>query len=460
MMCRLIFTGNMLIKYISPSFLGEKPFRCEVCGYATAYRHTYYAHRKKHLSSSCNTLPKKSASDSANTCSTASGDKTVCAIKKREKIKPQKGKSPSKHKSINEAVSSDTQSLGTTTVSPQILELSNGCGSVSVGVGMSVSPTTTPVNVICVVSSETSTINVLPDISRSISTSFPIQIESKSNDLQSPLSENFLSSEPLGVLQPTGTDAEERYSASQLNNKLEDYEMVAKSDIPEESSRNFSGEQSCIILSDAARCSVPACDSDGKSLLLFKIGDDSYVALCTHHSLTDPTIDIEKECTQSKESISANFCAQVLNNSSCQESSELGSDNVIVSQEPRNVGAAEASLSESMTQSQLLDKPVLKQSNEDSGLIQLISQSVATPDSCISTLPATEQIDSIKPSSEVYLSEHFSSMMELDTGLPGLSGPIVDETFSLAQIEVHCPLCEEQFLCMDDYVTHLESCHS
>ncbi|XP_076048391.1 uncharacterized protein LOC143029584 isoform X2 [Oratosquilla oratoria] len=34
---------------------GEKPFKCAVCGYATAYKGTYYAHRKKHIvkSSDC-----------------------------------------------------------------------------------------------------------------------------------------------------------------------------------------------------------------------------------------------------------------------------------------------------------------------------------------------------------------------------------------------------------------------
>lgn len=434
-----------------------------MCGYATAYRHTYYAHRKKHQTTSSGSSPqKKGKGDSSSTGTTASGDKTSGAVKKREKNKHQK-KSPSKHKHSNGVVNNTVQTLGTT-VSPQILELSTACGNASTGLGMSVSPATTSVNVICVVSSEPNTINVLPDISRTISTSFPIQIESQSKDLQSPSSESFLSSEPLGVLQPTETDTEESYSGSQLGSKL-DYELVANSDMPEESSRNFSEDQSCIILSNAAKCSVPACESDGKSLLLFKIDDDSYVALCTHHSLTDHATDTEKEATQCKESVSGNLCAQVLNSPSGQEPSVLGSDNMIVPQEARNVlslkvDPTEANLSESVVHSQLLAKPVLRHSREDSSLIQLISQSAATPEGCISNMSATEQIDNAKPSSEVCLSEHFSSMMELDTGLPGLSGPIVDETFSLAQIEVHCPLCEEQFLCMDDYVTHLESCHS
>lgn len=431
-----------------------------MCGYATAYRHTYYAHRKKHQTTSSGSSPQKKGKGDSS--SKPSGDKTSGAVEKKDKNKHHR-KSPSKHKHSSGAINNTVQTLSAT-VSPPVLELSTGCGNASAGVGISVSPATTSVNMICVVSNEPNTINVLPDISRTISTSFPMQIESQSKDLQSPSSESFLSSEPLGVLQPTETDTEESYAGSQLDSKL-DYELVANSDRPEESSRNFSEEQSCIILSNAAKGSVPACESDGKSLLLFKIDEDSYVALCTHHSLADPATDPEKEATQSKESISANLCAQVLDSPTGQESSVSPSYNVIVPQEARNVldlrvGPTDANFPESGVHNQLLDKPVLKQSREDSSLIQLISQSAATPEGCISNMSPTEQIDNVKPSSEVCLSEHFSSMMELDTGLPGLSTPIVDETFSLAQIEVHCPLCEEQFLCMDDYVTHLESCHS
>lgn len=324
---------------------------------------------------------------------------------------------------------------------------------------MSVSPATASISVICVVSGEPNTISVVPDVSRSISTSIPVQIESNSTNLQP--AESLLPSEPLGVLQPTDTDTQESYSSPQLSSKLDTYEPVTNSDIPVDSSRNITEEQtSCLIISSAAKCSLPGCENDAKSLLLFKVDDDSFVALCTRHSLTDTVIDTEKENTDAKDSILKDMCTQVLDNPSSQESS----NNVMVLQEPKNtlshkVEATEANLFESGTHSQLLAKPAVKQ-NEDSGLKQLISESVGTLESCDSNLPAPESMHSGKSSSEMCLSEHLSSMMELDSGIPGLSGPIVDESFSLAQIEFHCPLCEEQFLCMDDYVTHLESCHN
>ncbi|ROT79670.1 zinc finger protein [Penaeus vannamei] len=75
-----------------------------------------------------------------------------------------------------------------------------------------------------------------------------------------------------------------------------------------------------------------------------------------------------------------------------------------------------------------------------------------------------EQPDANQPvklsSSEVCPVEDFSTMIELDSGVASLSGHIVDDSLSLAQLEVVCPLCDEQFMCMDAYVTHLECSHN
>ncbi|XP_042241461.1 transcription factor E4F1-like [Homarus americanus] len=47
--CGKCYKGKDQLTYHENSHRGEKPYQCSVCGYATAYRHTYYVHKKKHL---------------------------------------------------------------------------------------------------------------------------------------------------------------------------------------------------------------------------------------------------------------------------------------------------------------------------------------------------------------------------------------------------------------------------
>ncbi|MPC21921.1 Oocyte zinc finger protein XlCOF6 [Portunus trituberculatus] len=66
--CGKCYKTKDQLTFHESSHRGEKPFQCEVCGYATAYRNTYYAHRKKHqTSSSTTTAHKKNMSDILST---------------------------------------------------------------------------------------------------------------------------------------------------------------------------------------------------------------------------------------------------------------------------------------------------------------------------------------------------------------------------------------------------------
>lgn len=47
-MCGKCYKTKDQLTFHENSHRGEKPFKCEICGYATAYRNTYYAHRKNH----------------------------------------------------------------------------------------------------------------------------------------------------------------------------------------------------------------------------------------------------------------------------------------------------------------------------------------------------------------------------------------------------------------------------
>lgn len=431
-----------------------------MCGYATAYRNTYYAHRKKHQTSSSTSPQKKDKGNLLSTTETkASGNTSNNVGKKGDKNKASKEKSSSsKRKSTHEAVSSKTPL--NSKVTPHVLQLGTTSDSVkAASCTMSMSQSTASVNVICVVSSEPNNTSVFSsEGNRNISASFPIHIDNQCKDIQSSASANFMPNETLSLVHPTDTSSEITYPSSRQNAKPESYELVANSDIPEEEPKKNSEEQtSCIILSNPAKCSFPMCESSDESLLLFKVDDDSYVALCTHHSLTNLAVDTGKENTSLKGMASVNISAHALDS--------LNQENETAEQETSNslalkVVTTEANISESVTHCQSSPEQDEKQTPSCNSLVQLMSHSASTtPEICVTSMPASQQPDCVKPSSEVCLTEHLSTMMELDSGIASLSGPIVDESFSLTQMEVHCPLCEEQFLCMD-YVTHLESCHN
>uniref|UniRef100_A0A0P4WGY8 C2H2-type domain-containing protein n=1 Tax=Scylla olivacea TaxID=85551 RepID=A0A0P4WGY8_SCYOL len=460
--CGKCYKTKDQLTFHESSHRGEKPFQCEVCGYATAYRNTYYAHRKKHQTSSLtSTAQKKNKGDIPSTTDhIASGDENNTIGKKGEKNKTKKKKSsssPSKYKS-SPGVSSSKTSLLKNATTPILLNTTSGSVK-GASCSMSVSPSTASVNVICVVSSEPNDTSVLPECSRNLSTNFPLPVDNHRKNVQSSASTNFMSSEPLNLVHPPDRSTEMTCLGLHQTTKPDTYELVTNHDVTEENSKKSSEEQtSCIILSNAAKCSFPMCESSDESLLLFKVDDESYVALCPHHSLTDLADDAVKEGTSLKGITYVNISTQVLDNFSQQNETteQETSDSVDL-----KVVTTEANISESIPHSQSSPELCGKHTPSDSSLVQLMSQSASTtPEICITNMPVSQQLDCVKPSTEVCLTEHLSTIMELDSGIVSPSGPIVDESFSLAEMEVHCLLCEEQFLCMDDYVTHLESCNS
>lgn len=455
--CGKCYKTKDQLTFHESSHRGEKPYQCEVCGYATAYRNTYYAHRKKHQTSlpSTSSPQKKDKDDlSSTTEAKGSGCKSNNVGKKGDKNRTGKGRLSSRRKSAR-VVSSETP---LNTVAPRPLQIETTRGNVKPArCTINMSQNTTSVNVICVVSSEPTNTSVLSEGNTSISTRFPIHIDNQCKDIQSSESASFMSSEPLQLVQPTDTSSEEAYPASHQNTKPQSFELVTNSHMQEENLQKICEEQaSCIILSNAAKCSFPMCDSGDESLLLFKVDDESYVALCTHHSLTNLTVDTAKESTPLKGIASVNISTHVLDSPSHEnETAEQETSNSLA----LKVVTKEENICESETHCQNSPEQDEKQTAGGSSLIQLMSHSASTSETCVTSVPASQQIECVKPSSEVCLTEHLSTMMELDSGIASLSGPIVDESFSLTQMEVHCPLCEEHFLCMD-YVTHLESCHN
>ena len=386
---------------------------------------------------------------------THTGNKTNVG-KKGDKNKASKEKSSSSKCKSSPKVLSSNISLNNT-VAPHVLQLDTTSANIKdANCSTSVSPSTASVNVICVVSSEPNNTSVLSGGSRSLATSFPLHIDNQCKDMQSA---NFIPSEPLNLVHPPDTRTVVTYSDSHQNAKSEYYELVANPDTTEENSKKNSLEQtSCIILSNVAKCSFPMCDSNDESLLLFKVDDDSYVVLCTHHSLTNLDIDAVKEGTSTKEITSVNISEHVLDNlSDHNHTAEKETTDTLA----QKVVTTAAIISENTTHCQNSSEPCGIPSPGGSSLVQLMSQSAATtPEVCVTSMPVSQQLECMKPSTEVCLTEHLSTMMELDSGIASPSVPIVDESFSLAQMEVHCLLCEEQFLCMDDYVTHLETCHN
>lgn len=232
---------------------------------------------------------------------------------------------------------------------------------------------------------------------------------------------------------------------------------------------------SCIILSSNGKCAVPTCESNDDSLLLIRVGDDSYIGVCRHHTFTDQLCDTPKDGDSARESNEVDFSLQAYDNVSIHITThtEREGDEIITfatsdaslktSGELDSVGELEAEIEDQTISLITLPEKYerVEIDTEDSlphqpelGVELLKSQSIAH----VEQPDANEQVR--LSSNEVCPVEDFSPMIELDSGVASLSGHIVDDSLSLAQLEVICPLCDEQFMCMDAYVTHLECSHN
>nr|XP_053635907.1 zinc finger X-linked protein ZXDA-like [Cherax quadricarinatus]XP_053635908.1 zinc finger X-linked protein ZXDA-like [Cherax quadricarinatus]XP_053635909.1 zinc finger X-linked protein ZXDA-like [Cherax quadricarinatus]XP_053635910.1 zinc finger X-linked protein ZXDA-like [Cherax quadricarinatus]XP_053635911.1 zinc finger X-linked protein ZXDA-like [Cherax quadricarinatus] len=249
------------------------------------------------------------------------------------------------------------------------------------------------------------------------------------------------------------------------NCKSESLKLLSAKDITSETLSISEKQDPCIILSSNGKCAISTCESGDDSLLLFKFCDNSYIGLCSHHTFSDDYSEFHKDGDSSQQLGGVDFNVQCLQNIHFQ--TEYDTKNINSNTIPS--GSSDVSLSEDTSipfaQSQASEKQIelvaLPHHNEN-GIMDndLTIQQSPNLVSTVALFPSAP-VDQIKSNSgEVCSTEEFSSIMELDSGAPSLSGHIVDDSFSLAQLEVLCPLCDEQFFCMDDYITHLECCHN
>ncbi|XP_037781840.1 LOW QUALITY PROTEIN: uncharacterized protein LOC119578175 [Penaeus monodon] len=500
--CGKCYKTKDQVNYHESSHRGEKPFQCEVCGYATSYRNTYYAHRKKHFvksSQDCTVSgAQKSSLDIQSDSSEVESSKCDDVPGKGKKISDSprcKGKS----KDLSKTKNSNTHKKGDITIitgsstglvdasedsvhlsetSPEQLSLQASDNRDIFKVKNVCSPNAESVEVIYV-SPRSSAIRKMeqqPSLTVPHGNDQNITVYMSSGDSQKVDAEKCYLSCPAEspITQKKGQENEDSFKeAIQICGS----QSTAADKCTGEKNMIMAGEKlnSCIILSSNGKCAVPTCESNDDSLLLIRVGDDSYIGVCRHHTFTDQLCDTPKDGDSARESNEVDFSLQAYDNVSIHITThtEREGDEIITfatsdaslktSGELDSVGELEAEIEDQTISLITLPEKYerVEIDTEDSlphqpelGVELLKSQSIAH----VEQPDANEQVR--LSSNEVCPVEDFSPMIELDSGVASLSGHIVDDSLSLAQLEVICPLCDEQFMCMDAYVTHLECSHN
>ncbi|KAK4311661.1 hypothetical protein Pmani_016859 [Petrolisthes manimaculis] len=289
---------------------GEKPYKCEVCGYMTAYRNTYYAHKKKQHSSS-----------NANNGAKSGDNINVDGKEKKSALTKAKGKGRTRRKKTvnndNSAVVVVTSNekrvtlpyakdiprqLGSQSDLPQVLMYSaeeivtsqdrtellqddktdtpDGSSMDVNGETVGIEEGTTSVNLYCVLSSEPNNSILGQPVSESLTCMpTPINNSQHSTGLVSPPAVHQIVSLDYGKLEaPTN---------SIQNDKLQLFHLLTDSDLTNKPGRIQEKHDSLILLSNVGKCAVPNCDTNDDSLLFFKSDANSYVGLCSQHAIID-----------------------------------------------------------------------------------------------------------------------------------------------------------------------------
>lgn len=398
-----------------------------------------------------------------------------------------KSSSLSKSKSKIDIVSSERKSYKLTP--SQVLD----CGTKSLpllaneGVGhtagkdVSVSPyacRSPSLNVICVVSTGSGSAaelqQELPVPHKVISKSTVIESISENSDVH--LLNNCVPSSSVHQVIVHSKDSKRSIFENDLakNYEIESFDMPSDKVSKSEEYILSSEKQSLFtISSNNGNCAVPTCESSDDSLLLFKIGDNSYVGICSLHTFSDHSLESQKNEESSEQLASLNLTVRSLENVNLQTEYNprfinnnlipAGSTSVSLTGEDAGIHLTHNQQPRSDNQMALIalpskyDTAVLHSDSfvqETSNIISEISRNHN-----ITAAPISNHTESIKSSSSEICPAEFT-IMELDPGVTSLSGHIVDDSFSLPQMEVVCPICDEQFLCMDAYVTHLECSHN
>ncbi|XP_045626400.2 uncharacterized protein [Procambarus clarkii] len=448
--CGKCYKTKDQLTFHESSHKGEKPFECNICGYATAYRNTLYTHKKKHqLRSSTNEAESACHQQSSISSSRTSNNKLCRKMKDKEKgVKDSPSGSKSKHKidndekKLNENASSEVARHNVKSISnlPSL-------------------------NIVCVMPAKSDGLELqheLPMLDKASFNNVIIQSNTASGETQLPTV-----CDASGFSHETIVQSQGKINSSQNNliqiGKFDSVKLLSDKNITSENASITDKQDPCIIVSSNGRCAIPTCESGDDSLLLFKVGDNSYVGICSHHTFSDGSSELHKDGESSKQLEMLDFNVQCLESMSFQ--TEYDSKNInsnTIPSETTDVSLSGDDISihymGTLQAQKRVELVVLPSTNENTAMDNdLIIQQIPNLISTTASLPSVENANS---STGKVCSAEFSTIMELDSEAPSLSGHIVDDSFSLAQLEVLCPLCDEQFLCMDDYVTHLECCHN
>ncbi|XP_066940293.1 uncharacterized protein [Macrobrachium rosenbergii] len=431
-------TESYMQKHIL-SHSGEKPFKCEVCGYATAYRNTYYAHRKKHL------IAQRSSDTPDNESVTAFGNhirglkrndtsETKDKSKKNIFIKP---KLPSiKNNEISSSSSKHEH-------------LPNVHGS-KVHVISPQSPS----------SSSPSYSSRTMFVAKQVNMNFNFFSHNVINDSGKRENGHDLCDTTQLAMKCTDSDAKFIVVKDSVGVDGQNVKGSNNLCLKECTNRQISStteKNDCsIILSNNGRCSISECKSVDDSLFLIKIGDNSFAGVCSDHSVSSvgeiPELnlsfveDLTLTAVDSK-CLGSDLAAESVLSVCSPTASITPVHNFIASFNEQKLFM----VSPSKSDVNLLD---MNRIDQPRTLMTECDQTDMTGD----ILLPLGQLENIKSSSEVNCNVNVESSAEIDVGMPSLSSHI-DDSFHLAHMEVVCRLCDEQFFCMDTYITHLESIH-
>ena len=214
-----------------------------------------------------------------------------------------------------------------------------------------------------------------------------------------------------------------------------------------------------VILSNNGRCSISECECTDDSLLLIKIGENSYAGVCANHSVSTETeiSELNLNCVENLTLTTVDSKCLGVDVTDSNNSLGLMSSfsSVNLSQSPTTSIDDQNVFNASPPDKGIESSLTLDSTDQQTMVMTECNQSNVT-DALLLPLPHPEGLKSV--SGEVDETETNVPSAEIDTGMPSLSSHI-DDSFHLAQLEVVCQICDEQFLCMDTFITHMECIH-
>ncbi|KAK7062978.1 hypothetical protein SK128_027689 [Halocaridina rubra] len=467
-MCGSCYRTKNQLKYHENNHRGEKPYKCEICGYATAYKNTLYAHRKKRHSAVSSDLSQKQTASQNTFDQNASAPLEEMSYSKSKKTL-KKTYRPIKPKVT---VAEENSVHVSTTVAA--VDVEQNVNSSGVGSLLLSSPS---------FSSSSPTCLLKPDnIDLIIISSNVVTTEPNINESFGDISLKCSSPGNVDVACKQNETSPSQSSVVKCDMLTRDISCNPTVSEPEK-------DNSLLVISKNGRCAVSECDSKEDSLLLVrlgeKFGDNSYAGICGHHLFSGEELMSELNLNSFENLMVTTLdpktleCSDVTRHGNCASNMNLLSGRIqpACKGEMNNTNLPINMLLKSDKKSEIETfLPGAIFPFEDQSQIEG-NNSVLMPDSAplipvevtkspllpvelskpsISVLPLNEVKDEAKNKESMILYES----EEEDTGIATLSGHIIDDSFRLAQLEVVCPLCDEQFYCMDTYITHLDCCHN